>query len=131
MLNRIPFKKFIPAILWFLLVLFLICLPGQELPELDGWSAWLEKIHFDKWIHAGMFGTMMMLFAFPFRSADLHEEKKKSIYLFIAVLTSIWGLATECIQLYIPFRSFDLLDWAADSFGTIIALYMMRLFPTK
>lgn len=131
MLNRIPFKKFIPAILWFLLVLFLICLPGQELPELDGWSAWLEKIHFDKWIHAGMFGTMMMLFAFPFRSADLHEEKKKSIYLLIAVLTSIWGLATECIQLYIPFRSFDLLDWAADSFGTIIALYMMRLFPTK
>ena len=131
MLNSIPFKKFIPAILWFLLVLFLICLPGQEFPEIDGWSAWMEKIHFDKWIHAGMFGTMMILFAFPFRSADLHEEKKKSIYLLIAVLTSIWGLATECIQLYIPFRSFDLLDWAADSFGTIIALYMMRLFPTK
>lgn len=130
-MNSIPFKKFIPAILWFLLVLFLICLPGQEFPEIDGWSAWMEKIHFDKWIHAGMFGTMMILFAFPFRSADLHEEKKKSIYLLIAVLTSIWGLATECIQLYIPFRSFDLLDWAADSFGTIIALYMMRLFPTK
>ena len=130
-MNSIPFKKFIPAILWFLLVLFLICLPGQEFPEIDGWSAWMEKIHFDKWIHAGMFGTMMILFAFPFRSADLHEEKKKSIYLLIAVLTSIWGLATECIQLYVPFRSFDLLDWAADSFGTIIALYMMRLFPTK
>lgn len=130
-MNSIPFKKFIPAILWFLLVLFLICLPGQEFPEIDGWSAWMEKIHFDKWIHAGMFGTMMILFAFPFRSADLHEEKKKSIYLLIAVLTSIWGLATECIQLYIPFRSFDLLDWAADSFGTIIALYVMRLFPTK
>ena len=130
-MNSIPFKKFIPAILWFLLVLFLICLPGQEFPEIDGWSAWMEKIHFDKWIHAGMFGTMMILFAFPFRSADLHEEKKKSIYLLIAVLTSIWGLATECIQLYIPFRSFDLLDWAADSFGSIIALYVMRLFPTK
>jgi hypothetical protein len=131
MLNRIPFKKFIPAILWFLLVLFLICLPGQEFPEMDDWSAWLEKIHFDKWVHAGMFGIMMILFALPFKSADLQKEKTKSIYLVIAVLTCIWGLVTECIQLYVPFRSFDLLDWAADSFGTIIALYVMRLFPTK
>ena len=131
MLNSIPFKKFIPAILWFLLVLFLICLPGQEFPEMDDWSAWLEKIHFDKWVHAGMFGIMMILFALPFKSADLQKEKTKSIYLVIAVLTCIWGLVTECIQLYVPFRSFDLLDWAADSFGTIIALYAMRLFPTK
>ena len=78
-----------------------------------------------------MFGIMMMLFSFPFKSADLKEEKKKSIYLLIALLTCIWGLTTECIQLYVPFRSFDLLDWAADSFGTIIALCVMRLFPTK
>jgi len=131
MLNKIPFKKFIPAILWFLLVLFLICLPGQEFPELGEWSTWLEKIHFDKWVHTGMFGVMMLLFALPFKYADLHVVKKKSIYLRIALLTSIWGLATECIQLYIPFRSFDLLDWAADSFGAVIALYVMRLFPTK
>jgi glycopeptide antibiotics resistance protein len=131
MLNSIPIKKFIPAILWFLLVLFLICLPGQEFPEMDGWSAWLEKIHFDKWVHAGMFGIMMILFSLPFKTSDLPETKKKSNYLIIAVLICIWGLATECIQLYVPFRSFDLLDWAADSLGAVIALYVMRLFPTK
>jgi hypothetical protein len=131
MLYSIPFKKFIPAILWFLLVFILICLPGQEFPEMDVWSAWLQKIYFDKWVHAGIFGVMMFLFAWPFKSADLQDEKKKSIYLLIALLTCIWGLVTECIQLYVPFRSFDLLDWAADSFGTIIAHYVMRLFPTK
>lgn len=131
MLHSIPFKKFIPAILWFVFLMVLICLPGQEFPEIDGWSAWLKRIYFDKWAHAGMFGVMMFLFALPFKSADLPEKKKKSIYLFIAVLTCIWGLITEIIQLYVPFRSFDLLDWAADSFGTIIALYAMRLFPTK
>lgn len=131
MLNSIPLKKFIPAILWFLLVLVLICLPGQEFPAMDGWSVWLEKIFFDKWVHAGIFGVMMLLFALPFKSADLQEAKKKSIYLLIALLICIWGLVTECIQLYVPFRSFDLLDWAADSLGTVIALYVMRLFPTK
>ncbi len=131
MLNRIPFKKFIPAILWFLLVLVLICLPGQEFSEIDNWSAWLKKIYFDKWVHAGLFAVMMVLFALPFHSSSLALNKKKSFYLLIALLTCIWGLLTECIQLYVPFRSFDWIDWAADSFGALIGLYFMRLFPTK
>lgn len=131
MLNRILFQKFIPAILWFLLVLVLICLPGQEFSEIDNWSVWLKKIYFDKWVHAGLFAVMMVLFALPFRSTAHTLNKKKSIYLLIALLTSIWGLLTECIQLYVPFRSFEWIDWAADSFGALIGLYFMRLFPTK
>ena len=131
MLNRIPFKKFIPAILWFLLVLVLICLPGQEFSEIDNWSEWLKKIYFDKWVHAGLFAVMMVLFSLPFRSTSHALIKKKSIYLLIALLTCFWGLATEYIQFYVPFRSFEWIDWAADSLGALIGLYFMRLFPTK
>ena len=130
-MTSIPFKKFIPAILWFILVLILIILPGQEIPVIDGWSAWLNKIHFDKFVHAGMFGVMMLLFSLPFQKSTFDLNKKKSIYLYITILVCIWGLATECIQLYVPFRSFDLIDWAADSLGAFIGLYYMRLFPTK
>jgi VanZ family protein len=36
---------------------------------------------------------------------------------------AIWGLATEFIQKYfVPGRSFDLLDFAADSTGAFLAL---------
>lgn len=78
-----------------------------------------------------MFGVMMILFAFPFRTAELTTAKKKSIYLIITILTCTWGLATECIQLFVPLRSFDLIDWVADSLGAVIGLYYMYLFPTK
>lgn len=130
-MTTIPLKKFIPAILWFLLVMVLICLPGQEFPEMDGWSAWLKKLYFDKMVHAGMFGVMMILFSWPFKTTPYELDKKLSTYWLIAILTCIWGLVTECIQLYVPFRSFDWIDWLADSAGAFAGLYYMRLFPTK
>jgi VanZ family protein len=41
----------------------------------------------------------------------------------------VWGIFTEIIQLYVPGRSFDLLDWAADSLGALLALLLAkRLF---
>lgn len=109
----------------------LICMPGQEFPDMDGWSAWLKKLYFDKMVHAGMFGVMMILFSWPYKTSEFDSSKKKSVYLLIATLTCVWGLVTECIQLYVPFRSFDWIDWLADSIGAYAGLYYMSLFPTK
>lgn len=123
----IPFKKFIPGIAWFFVVLFLICLPKTDMPELDNWLAiLLKKIEFDKWVHAFMFGLMAFLFISPFGKADFSAKRKKYFFLQILFLVSCWGLATECIQLYVPGRDFDWLDWAADTLGAGIAFLYCR-----
>ena len=118
-LNSASVKKFIPGIAWFFLVLIVICLPGSEIPTID---TWLNDIYFDKWVHAGMFGVLTFLFIYPVTKLSLSNLIKKNTSLKIAIAAIIWGLTTEFIQrFFIPGRSFDIFDWAADSFGILSA----------
>lgn len=116
------FIKFIPGIVWFFVVLVLICLPKKDLPELDYWGSFFYKIHFDKWVHAGMFGLLALFFMIPFAKTKSFKSSKIKVFVLVALLTMIWGLATEFIQLTVPGRSFDLADWYADCAGVMLAL---------
>ena len=43
----------------------------------------------------------------------------------IALAAIVWGITVEFIQkFFIPGRDFDLLDWAADSAGVLIAYWL-------
>ena len=117
--KRASMKKFIPGIAWFFLVLFLICLPGTDIPKV---ATWLNDIYFDKWVHIGLFCLLTFLFIYPLRGLNLTLAVQKNTAIKIAIAVCIWALATEFIQKYfVPDRSFDLYDWAADSFGILIA----------
>lgn len=118
----IPFKKFIPGIAWFFFLLIMICLPGEDLPKADDW---MSAIMFDKWVHVGLFSLLALFFMQPFIGTSLSKQKQIHAILKIAVSVSIWGLTSEFIQKYfIPGRSFDLLDWAADSAGALLAFWV-------
>ena len=119
--GPIPFRQFIPGILWAGLILFLITLPKSDVPELNGWGAWLEKIHFDKMVHAGLFGVQSLLFLIPFGKSGRTIPLKIKAYVWVCAGVTLWGLATEFIQLMVPGRSFDWADWAADTLGAILA----------
>lgn len=120
MFNSIPFKKFIPGIIWFILVLVLICLPGKVFPKV---KPWFEELDFDKIIHITMFGILNLLFVYPYYKSNLTVSEKKKSVLLISIIFIGWGLITECIQLFVPKRSFDLLDWLADSIGILIVYW--------
>ena len=114
------FKKFIPGIAWFFVVLVLICLPGKDIPQVG----WLTGINFDKVVHIGVFGLLAVLFCLPFYRSSFTKKERLQYFIKIAIATSVWGLTTEFIQkFFIPSRSFDLLDWAADSIGALIAFW--------
>lgn len=120
---KLSFKKFIPGIAWFFVVLVLICLPGKEIPKVG----WLININFDKAVHVGVFGLLTVLFCWPLHKSFFNKKERLQYFIKIAIATSIWGLATEFIQRYwIPGRSFDLFDWAADSLGALIAFWFCR-----
>lgn len=118
-MNVIELKRFIPGIAWFFVVLVMLCLPGKDIPG----TSWLDKIFFDKWVHAGVFGLLALLFMLPFGISPLDKREKLQYFIRIAIATSLWGLTTEFIQRYlVTGRSFDLLDWASDSLGALVAL---------
>lgn len=125
----INLKKFLPGIAWFFLVLILICLPGDDLPKVGDW---MSAIYFDKWVHVGLFSILAFLFMIPFCNSDMTRINKWSFIIKIAISISIWGLTTEFIQkFFIPGRSFDLLDWAADSVGVVLAVFICRKLYLK
>jgi hypothetical protein len=123
--NRIRLYKFLPGIAWFFVVFFIMCVPGRYIPRI----VWLNDIYFDKWVHAGLFGFLTLLFCLPFHGSQFTKSHKVYYYIKIAIASAIWGLAIEFIQKFlITGRTFDLLDWAADSMGCFIAFLIAKKY---
>ena len=123
-LMQIAIRKFLPGIAWFFIVLFLICLPGDDLPEPD---SWMKTIMLEKWVHAGMFGLLGLLFMWPVGRSALGRKEKQQIFIRIAMAVCVWGIATEFIQkFFVAGRTFDIMDWAADTAGVIAAFIIAR-----
>ncbi|MFT3982152.1 MAG: VanZ family protein [Ferruginibacter sp.] len=118
--KKIPFYNFLPGIAWFFIVLVLIAMPGKDIPG----NSFLEKINFDKIVHACIFGLMVILFVRPIAMSRIAVDEKRKYYIQITVFTIIWGLTTEFIQKYlVTGRDFDLWDFAADAVGCSIACW--------
>ena len=122
--GKLTGRKFIPGIAWFFVTLILLCLPGKDLPDTD-W--WLDKIYFDKWVHTGLFGLLTLLFTAPVFGSPLPLKRKWTYVVIIAFGVCTWGITSECIQYaFIEGRTFDLYDWMADSFGTLLAIFVSK-----
>jgi VanZ family protein len=108
------------ALLWFVIMCVLFFLPGSDLPK----EKWLDKIFFDKWVHIGLFAVLIFLVRF-----NLPFDHPVFNYLLLLMAFS-YGLSVEFIQKYwVPNRSFDLWDVAADMTGAFAGLwYWLTLY---
>lgn len=116
------FRYYIPAILWILLILFLCTLPGKDIPS----SSFLDKIHFDKFVHFGLFGGIVLLL-----SLAIYWQKKfisPLTLVILVIMTAAYGLAIEYIQKYwVIGRSFDMFDVLADTLGAIAGVWVFHI----
>ena len=80
-------------------------LPAQQLPAINIW---------DKAEHAGTFFVLMLLAWLAYR-----QPLQRLACLLIA-----YGIAIECIQFFIPSRSFSVLDIVADTTGVLPAWWI-------
>ncbi len=124
-IKGIAVKKFLPGIAWFFLLMVLICLPGNDVPD----TSWLGIADFDKLVHAGLFGGLVFLFCMPFKKAAMIRQQKINLFIKIMLATIVFGFTTELIQKYfIPGRQYDLMDWLADSAGAVTTFFISRRF---
>lgn len=120
--HKISFKKFLPGIAWFFVVGILTLMPGSDMPKVG----WLSRIwHFDKIVHAGLFGGLTFLFCMPYFKFIGSNRQKINFFIRVSLAVIVWGITVEFIQKYfVPGRSFDLEDWAADTAGVLIVLWI-------
>ena len=121
--KKIPFKYFLPGIAWFFIVGILTLMPAKDVPEVG----WMDNIpNFDKFVHAVLFGGLVFLFSLPLIVSHLSKKQKINYLIRISLAAVIWGITIEFLQkFYVPSRDFDLLDWAADSVGVILSLWLV------
>jgi len=121
--KRIPFKYFLPGIAWFFIVGVLTLMPASDVPTVN----WMDNIpDFDKLVHAGLFGGLTFLFALPLLKSGFSEKQKINYSIKISLAAVVWGITIEFLQkFFVPSRDFDLLDWAADTLGVIIAFWIV------
>jgi VanZ family protein len=91
--------------------------PAAALPELPG---------FDKLLHALAYAVLAML---VFRALDTTGWTNRPHLLFWGSLaaTVAYGISDELHQAFVPARSAEILDVAADAAGALAALVLCRL----
>jgi VanZ family protein len=121
--KKIPFMYLLPGIAWFFVVGILTLMPSQDVPDVG----WMDKIpNFDKFVHAALFGGLSFLFAWPLFKSRFSFKQKINYSVKISMASVVWGIVIEFLQkFYVPSRDFDLLDWAADTAGVLIAFWVI------
>jgi len=100
-------------------------MPNNDIPKLG----FLDAIHFDKWVHAGLFGMLTILLSWPFRKLF---PARHSIFLSIAITALLYGITMEYVQKYLTTdRDFDYADMIADGVGCLIGYFAIRFLITK
>lgn len=87
-------------------------MPGSDIPEFN----FFDVIHFDKWVHAGLFATLTFLLSFPFKK---YLPRNHFVYIAIPIAALIYGILMEFVQKYFQ-RDYDVADMVADGVGCLM-----------
>jgi VanZ family protein len=111
------------AVLYFIISVVLLVLPGSDLPR----ENWLSAIYFDKWVHIGMFALLVFLWCRVLSKRNYEARKLNTVFVQIALAAIVYGTIMELIQgLFIPGRSGDVSDIIADTVGAWGGYYFSR-----
>lgn len=106
-------RRHLPALTWSLVLLVLFTAPGEDLPDPGLWD-WLDKP-----LHGLAFAVHCALLA---RSLAGPGERALAMPM---VLSGLYGLLLELVQIGIPGRSWDWWDLLADFIGIAVAALLV------
>jgi VanZ family protein len=105
--------RYLPALLWAVLILLLTFMPGSDVPN-------FKIPHLDKVAHAGMYAVFSFLLLYGFRSGRASDNKLQKHAVMSAALAIGFGIVTEALQPELaPGRTFEVTDILANIIGSI------------
>lgn len=104
-----------PAIVWTITIFILLTIPGNDLPTKN----WMSKVHVDKWVHFGLFATLVTLWCLPKMSRNSNTTNDLFVWLILAGACA-YGIGMEWVQLlFAKNRSYDNYDILLDCIGAL------------
>ena len=114
----------LPPFVWAVIIFVESSIPGHKYPP--------AALGIDKLIHAGIFFIFCWL-VFRALKHQIVELVSRMSYFLSVIVTILYGFADEFHQLYVPGRSADMSDMAADALGgfLFILFVVVRQFVAK
>jgi len=112
------------AILWGLVILILLCMPGKVFPRLP---AFLDLFRPDKLVHFFIFGVYGALQTRGLWKQVSFERLRRHAVLYSVIWGSSLGTLTEILQRYwIPMRTGSVYDLIADVAGCLLGALIYK-----
>lgn len=118
-----PFRYYLPALLWALFILVLTLMPGKYIPPVNIW----DIANFDKLAHLFVFMVLMLFVLYAF----VRHKQSKPFYLPLMLTAFLicvsYGLLIEIMQgTLLVDRHFELYDALANATGCIIGALLFK-----
>lgn len=108
------------AIGWTIFIFILCSFPGKALPHFN----WMDMLSFDKWVHAGIFFILGVLYLYLFKTQTNTKILRQNPRFFSFFFCFFYGLTLEYLQYKIfSQRSGDWGDVLANSSGALLSLF--------
>jgi VanZ family protein len=122
------FKYNIPGLLWAIIIMILLGLPGSDLPD----TSFINIPYFDKIVHAGLFGILVFLLARGFCLQNQFEYLRKYFVMLSLMMSICYGGLTEILQstIFVE-RATDIFDFFADAVGSGIGIFFFLYYRKK
>jgi len=112
-----------PVILWALVIFCLHIIPSDKIPNPPDWNFSVDKL-----VHFFLFAVLGFLLL---RTYAEHRNKQSYGIFFVAIISIIFGLLMETIQIMVPGRDYNLVDLISDGagavFGCLVFVVVIRL----
>lgn len=118
------FKYHFLFIAWLLTIFIQSSFPAVSLPE-------SEYISVDKIVHMGVYGLLTFLCYISLVHLEKRNLFSEKPLLWSAVICIIYGASDEIHQSFVPNRSSEFQDWAADIIGIVIACLIINYLLKK
>lgn len=103
------------GIIWAVIILFLTLTPGADMPYTDIWSL----LRFDRFAHLFVFALLVLLLTVGFRKQYTFAILRNNNVRIALLMSVIYGFALELIQSAIPGRSLEMVDFLANTLGSL------------
>lgn len=116
----------LPPTAWAAFIFILSSLPGSAYPE-------VRFPHADKFVHAFLYLPLGFWLVRALGNAPLATDTRSALIAF--AIGAAYGMSDEIHQLFVPQRSFSLLDWTTDCLavaaGIILWYWRVRRFAHR
>ena len=121
MKSSTQYKYYLPAIFWFVFILFATLSNVSTLEALN----WKNFFSYDKPIHMILFGTQAYLVVLGAHKNAFTISSKFN--LLVCLITALFGASIEYLQILLTTsRSFDYIDMLANAIGALIAYFVIK-----